>query len=188
MAHSPACPRKLSAVRRDDRDDQVDVLEEEILGYLGRLRKGMLTDQESMEFQALVTATSNLESLADVIETDLASLARKATDLSATAGEETRAILSELYLTIVQSVELTVQGLRDNDERAAESVLMLKDGVREQSNRLLSREAERLATDDPEYLALVRLQMAFVDHMRRIYTLAKRITKDILPTALAESA
>ena len=170
------------------RDDQVDVLEEEILRYLGRLRKGMLTDQESLEFQALVTATSNLESLADVIETDLASLARKAVDLSAASGEETRAILKELYLTIVQSVELTVQGLRDNDQRAAESVLMLKEGIREQSNRLLSRKAERLATDDPEYLALVRLQMAFVDHMRRIYTLAKRITKDVLPAALSEPA
>ena len=170
------------------RDDQVDVLEEEILRYLGRLRKGMLSDQESMEFQVLVTATSNLESLANVIETDLAPLARKAVDLSAATGEETRAMLAELYLTVIQSVELTVQALRDNDQRAAESVVMLKDGVREQSNRLLSRKAERLTTDDPEYLALARLQMAFVDHLRRIYTLAKRITKDILPPALAESA
>lgn len=148
----------------------------------------MLTDQESMEFQVLVTAASNLETLADVIETDLASLARKAADLSTAAGEETRAMLEKLYLTVVQSVELTVQALRDNDQRAAESVLLLKDCVREQSNHLLSRKAERLTADDPEYLVLVRLQMAFVDHMRRIYTLAKRITKDILPPALAKSA
>ena len=104
------------------------------------------------------------------------------------AGEETQAMLAELYLTVLQSVELTVQAWRDNDQHAAESVLMLKDDVREQSNRLISRKAERLTTDDPEYLALVRLQMAFVDHMRRIYTLAKRITKDSLPPTLAELA
>ena len=170
------------------RDDQVDVLEEEVLRYLGQLRKEMLTDQESLEFQGLVTATTNLETLADVIETDLASLGRKAADLSTAAGEETRAMLTELYLTVVQSVELTVQAVRDDDQRAAESVLMLKDAVRVQSNRLLSRKAGRLTTDDPEYLTLVRLQMAFVDHMRHIYTLAKRITKDILPPAISESA
>jgi hypothetical protein len=28
--------------------------------------------------------------------------------------------------------------------------------------------------------------MAFVDHMRRIYSLARRITRDILPVALAK--
>ena len=39
--------------------------------------------------------------------------------------------------------------------------------------------------EDPEYLVLVRLQMAFVDQMRRIYTLLKRIAKDIVPAALA---
>jgi len=170
------------------RDDQVDVLEEEILRYLGQLRKGMLTEQESTEFQGLMTATDNLETLADVIETDLASMARKAADLSAAAGEETEAMLDELYVTIIKSVELTVQALRDNDQRAAESMLMLKDSVREQSDRLLARKAERLSVDDPEYLTLVRLQMSFVDHMRRIYTLAKRIAKDILPPALAKSA
>ncbi len=40
--------------------------------------------------------------------------------------------------------------------------------------------------EDPDYVNLVRLQMAFVDQMRRIYTLAKRIAKVALPPALAE--
>ncbi len=169
------------------RDDQVDVLEEEILRFLGLVRKGMLTDQESAEFQGLMMATDNLENLADVIETDLAALARKACDVDSAAGDESRAMLEELYATVINAVELTVQALRDNDQRAAESVLMLKAQVREQSERLLSRKAERLATDDPDYLTLIRLQMSFVDQMRRIYTLAKRITKDILPPAISRA-
>lgn len=169
------------------RDDQVGVLEEEILRFLGLVRKGILTDQESAEFQGLMTATDNLESLADVIETDLAAIARKACGVDSLAGEESRSMLEELYATVIEAVELTVKALRDNDQRAAESVLMLKDRVREQSERLLSRKAERLATDDPDYLTLIRLQMSFVDQMRRIYTLAKRITKDVLPPAIARS-
>jgi phosphate:Na+ symporter len=176
--------------RLDDivrRDDQVDVLEEEILRFLGLVRKGMLTDQESAEFQGLMMATDNLENLADVIETDLSALARKACGVDSAAGDESRAMLEELYATVIEAVELTVQALRDNDQRAAESVLMLKAQVREQSERLLSRKAERLATDDPDYLTLIRMQMSFVDQMRRIYTLAKRITKDILPPAVVRA-
>jgi hypothetical protein len=50
----------------------------------------------------------------------------------------------------------------------------------------LARKASRLTADDPGYLELVRLEMSFVDQMRRIYTLAKRIAKVALPPVLAQ--
>ena len=168
------------------RDDEVDILEAEILNYLGKLRRGSLTEQEGSEFQGLMMATDNLESLADVIETDIVSLARKAADMKSAPSEETRRMLLEVYTTVVKSVELTVQAIRDNDQRAAESVLMMKDDVREQAERLLARKATRLKVDDPDYLELVRLEMSFVDQLRRIYTLAKRIAKVALPPVLAQ--
>jgi phosphate:Na+ symporter len=113
-------------------------------------------------------------------------VARQLNEMSDTTSEKSAEMLKELYVTIQKSVELTVQALRNNDQLAAESVLMLKETIRAQSDRLISRKAERLTADDPEYLTLVRLQMAFVDHMRRIYSLARRITRDILPVALAK--
>jgi phosphate:Na+ symporter len=82
-------------------------------------------------------------------------------------------------------VELTVQAIRDNDQHAAESVLLLKNIIRDNSESLLARKANRLATDDQDYLKLVQLQMSFVDQMRRIYTLTKRIAKVVLPPVLA---
>ncbi|MCP3869037.1 MAG: Na/Pi cotransporter family protein, partial [Gammaproteobacteria bacterium] len=167
------------------RDDEVDILEAETLNYLGKLRQGMLTEEESREFQTLLTAADNLESLADVIETDLVAIGRKAVDLGVSSGDETRDLLVEFYATIIQSVELTVRAVRDNDQRAAESVMMLKDSVREQSERMLARKAERLTSDDRDYIELVRLEMSFVNQMRRIYTLSKRISKEVLPPVLA---
>ena len=168
------------------RDDEVDILEEEILNYLAKIRRGQITEQESLELQGLMMATDNLESLADVIETDLVSLARKAADVKSSSGEETRDILLTLYRTVVESVELAVHAVRDNDQKAARAVLMLKDKIRDQSEQLLARKATRLTAGDPDYLGLVRLEMAFVEQMRRIYTLAKRIAKVALPPALAQ--
>jgi phosphate:Na+ symporter len=120
-----------------------------------------------------------------VIETDLVGLARKAVALGSTSGDETRAMLRQLYATVVEAVEQTVQAVSANDQNAAESVMLLKDDVRTQSEALLARKAERLTVDDDDYVELVRLQMSFVDQMRRIYTLAKRVCRDILPPALA---
>jgi len=168
------------------RNDEVDILVAEILNYLGKVRKGMLTEEESHEFQALMTATDNMESLADVIKTNVVSLARRAVAINTASGEETREMLIELYTSVIQSVELTVQAVRDTDQLAAESVLVMKETLREQADRLLSRKAERLTADDPDYLELVRLQMSFVDQLRRIYTLAKRIAKVSLPQVLAQ--
>ncbi|MBA1444182.1 MAG: Na/Pi cotransporter family protein [Chromatiales bacterium] len=175
--------------RLDDivrRNDQVDILDQEILKYLGKVRRGMLTEQESLEFQGLMIASDNLESLADVVGVDVVSLARKAIDLDSESGEETRKMLAEFYTTIVESVDLTVQAIRDDDQRAAESVLMMKEKIRDQSELLLARKASRLTADDPDYLALVRLEMSFVDQLRRIYTLAKRTAKIALPQVLAQ--
>jgi phosphate:Na+ symporter len=168
------------------RDDEVDILDVEILHYLGKIRQGTLTEEESQEFQGLMTATDNMESLADVIETDLVTLGHKWVDLKSSPSEETRKMLIDFHATIVKTVELAVQAIRDNDQRAAESVLMMKGGIREHSERLLAWKAERLSVDDPEYIELVRIEMSFVDQMRRIYTLAKRIAKVVLPEVLAQ--
>ena len=117
---------------------------------------------------------------------NLVSLGYRAADTDSSPGEETRDLLLQVYTTISSAVELAVKAIRDNDQRAAESVLMLKGSVRELSERLLTRKAQRLTADDQDYLELVRIEMAFVDQMRRIYTLAKRIAKIVLPPVIAQ--
>jgi len=168
------------------RDDQIDILEAEILKYLGRIRQGMLSEEESQEVERLMIAADNLENLADVIETDMVALMRQAEGLPRTREGETRDLLTGLYTTVIEATELTVRAIRDNDQRAAGAVLQLKEEIRENAERLLSRKAERLSADDDEYLQIARLQMAFVDQMRRIYTLTKRISKVFLPPVLAQ--
>jgi phosphate:Na+ symporter len=177
-------PERLDAIAR--RNDEVDILETAILRYMGKVRSGMLTEQESLEFQGLMSAADNLQSMAEVIGTDIVALSRKAIDLNTSSGEKTRRMLLEVYEMVAKSVELTVQAVRDNDQRIAESVMIMKDGIRDQSERLLARKADRLTVSDPDYLNLVRLEMSFVDQMRRIYTLAKRISKGIVPEAIAQ--
>jgi phosphate:Na+ symporter len=168
------------------RDDQIDILEAEILKYLGRIRQGMLSEEDSREVERLMIAADNLENLADVIETDMVALMRQAEGLPRTREGETRDLLTGLYTTVIEATELTVRAIRDNDQRAAGAVLQLKEEIRENADRLLSRKAERLTADNDDYLQIARIQMSFVDQMRRIYTLTKRISKVFLPPVLAQ--
>lgn len=168
------------------RDDEIDILEAAVLEYLAKIRTRTLTEQQSLEFQSLMTMSNDLESLAAMIETDLVALAQQGIALGTASSDQTRAMLAEFYDTVVESVRYTVQAVRDNDQLAAEEVMTLKTSIREQSERLLTRKADRLTTEDPDYLQLVRLEMSFVNEMRRIYTLAKRIAKVTLPSAIAQ--
>lgn len=178
---------KLDDVAR--RDDQVDILEREILDYLGHVRQTALTEEQSLELQALMGAMVNLESLADVMETDMVNAAGSflGQDLER-PSEETRDMVAGLYATVRRAVELAVQAVGANDQRAAQEVLLLKNDVRDFADALFERHAARLRPDDPRYLERVRLLMGFIEQLRHVYTLAKRIAKTHLPVEVAREA
>ena len=167
------------------RDDQVDILEAAVLDYLGVIREGSLTGQESRTHQNLMTSVVNLEELADVIETDLVQLARRHIEEDLYTGDTTREIIGALYTQVGQAVTLTVQAVRDNDQRAAEEVVNMKGRIAHLADDFLLRKSERLGTEKTNYLAAARWEMSVVDKLRRIYTMAKRISKVVLPAPLA---
>lgn len=48
-------------------DDQIDLLREFIIHYLGEIREQDLTEEQESEFVCLLSVTEDLESLVDVI-------------------------------------------------------------------------------------------------------------------------
>jgi len=174
---------QLDAIAR--KDDEVDILETEILKYLGRLRQGLLTEKESHVHQGLMTAMVNLESLADVIETDLVALAKRFIQHEYKSSEKTGVMISGLYEAVCRAVALAVQAVGKNDQRAAESVLLMKSEIADLAMRLFERQARRLPAEDPDYLNKIRLQMSLVEQLRRIYTLSKSIARTSLPPEVA---
>ena len=168
------------------RYDEINILEAEILKYLALLRKTTLSDEDSLEFQSIMMAVDNFESMAGIIESNLVTLAERVSALDVRSSEKTRALMIDVYNSVLASVEHTVQAVKEKDELAAESVLMLKEPIRQQSERITARKAERLAKDDTAYVTLIRIEMSFVENMRHIYSLSRRIAKAILPSVLAQ--
>jgi phosphate:Na+ symporter len=183
-----------SAVRHKDqgkldeiakRDDQVDALETAILKYLSSIRQHLLTEQESIDHQALMTMTITLERIADVIEIDLTDLAKQYFKIEHESSEPTIRLLRGIYETVVKAVSHTVLAIRDNDQTAAEEVMKMNNEIKRRSDEMLARRSERLGRKESKYLAAARLDMSLIDKMLRIYSLAKRIAREILPKELA---
>ncbi len=169
-------------------DDRVDLLETEIIQYLGQVRKRTLGGTESEDFVALMHATDNLESIGDVIETDMVALGKKRLEEGVEASDTMRQLLEELYDVVVKAVELSVQAVRDDDQRAAQEVITLKGEVDRGVDAALAHQAKKLGEEDAKRLAIFRIEMELVEKLKHIHTLAKRIARAVLPQEIAARA
>jgi len=166
-------------------DDKVDVLSERILEYLGEIQQESLTDESSHYFQVLMTATINIESLADVIEADLTAICKKFIDYQLEENDETRELLIEFSKTVAGAFDRLVVAIKTDDQNAAAEVIALKEHVRHAVDDILKNQASRLSVQTSKDLLLVRLELELVDQLRRIYTLTKRISREFIPDELA---
>ena len=183
-AHQTKNKQQLDEVAR--RDDEVDILEAAVMTYLGKIRQHMLTEDEGATQQALVAAMMNIESVADVIETDMVGVIKAYLEGDfEVSTQETQDMVQGLFEAVRRSIELVVKAVGENDQRAAQEVLLLKDDIRDFADRLFERHAMRLHSDDPKYLQRVRLMMTFIEQLRHMYTLTKRIAKTQLPLEVA---
>ena len=169
-------------------DDKVDILHDAVLEYLRELRQEPLTDKQSDRFQALMSATVNLENLANIISDELVGVGKGFIDTAVEPSEATRLLFVNLADKIAHAIDQVIQAVREEDETAAEEVIILKDEVRRIADEFLLRQSERIGIQDSGHLSLVRLEMELLDKLRGIYTLAKRIAKDFVPDEVASKA
>jgi phosphate:Na+ symporter len=177
-------PNLLDEVRK--LDDKVDILHEKILEYLSEIRQETLTDQQSDTFRVLMSATINLENLADVIKTEMVDILSTLIDKKIVASDATRVLLNNLYNKVEQALHDLVKAIREGDEIAAQEVLIVKVDIQRIVDEFLSRQSERIGVRSESHLDLVRLEMELLDKFRQIYTLAKRVAKDFVPQEVAE--
>jgi phosphate:Na+ symporter len=169
-------------------DDRVDLLEDEILKYLGQIRKGSLSENDSADFVTLMHATDNLESIGDIIETNVVALGKSRLEQGVEASETMRGLLEEMYTSVVKAVALAVQAVRDNDQSAAQEVVSLKGEIDRGLQSALVHQAEMLEQNNAKRLATFRVEMELVEALKGIHTLAKRIARGVLPQELAARA
>ena len=163
-------------------DDQIDLLHDFIVRFLGKIRTQPLTEEQDEDFIRLLGVTDDLESLADVIETDLVSLARDALQAEKIKESQTiRSLMDELHATLVEALQTAVAAVEDNDPRKAQDVLGIKGKFEDTIELALRHQATRLEPDDEARLLGFRLEMEILDKLERIHRLARRMAKSVLP-------
>ena len=182
-------PRRETFETVANMDDQADMLYEEIVGYLGEIRKQQLTEHQSQEFLQLMNAAENLERIGDVIETSLVDAGYTTIDEELQASETIQHVLDDLFRKVYQAVELSINAVANNDELAAHNVISMKNEINHLIQEALNYQAQRMNLSDQKLLYKFRIEDEIIDSLKRIYALTRRIAKSMVsPVALEELA
>ena len=90
-------------------DDRVDILEGDILRYLATLRAETLSEQESEEINNAMIISDNIESVGDIIETDLVEVGEKILDENIQYSDAMRYIYRELVDKLSSAITLSIK-------------------------------------------------------------------------------
>jgi phosphate:Na+ symporter len=163
------------------RDDEVDSLYGQIVAYLGQVGQRRLSDARSSELFGIMEATNDLETIGDVIETNLVALGISRIENNVEVSPATQAVLAELHQLVCEALESATYALTHRDHDSARRVIKMKSRVNAYETRARAHQAARLAADEPDRVPAYRLEIDVITNLKRVYYYAKRIARMAVP-------
>lgn len=174
---------KQTIAKIESRDDEVDLLYEQIVDYLGKISKSTLTDSQTEELLALMEAVGDLENIGDTIETNLVSLGMEHVTSDFTISESTRQVLTNFHSEVNKAVDSAIQAVSQNNLAVAQLVIGMKDNIAHLAKSAAEHQAERLVVDEPNRIAAYTTEIDIIENQKRIYYFSKRMAKTVVQNA-----
>lgn len=159
-------------------DDDVDILHEAIIHYLGRLSQASEPTLQLKEQAADYLAAANyIESIADMIETNVVEVGVDRLNQGVQVSHATQERLNRLYERVYWAIEQALQALIDSDARLAEQVIAAKPEINRLAQEAENQVVRRLTATEPRRVATFRLESELIEYLKRMYYFAKRVAK-----------
>ncbi|MDJ0892541.1 MAG: Na/Pi cotransporter family protein [Gammaproteobacteria bacterium] len=159
-------------------DDRVDAIHEAITRYLSRVGSQNLSGPDADRVLAAVTASTELESMGDIVENNLAHLAEVRARDGIDLGQEARDALSGYLDNVLSAVRSAVIAFADDDRNAARRVMAMKDSIRRMDAECHASQVQAMQSQTGvENIAVYALQADIRENLKRIYYHAKRVAK-----------
>ncbi|MBZ0269417.1 Na/Pi cotransporter family protein, partial [bacterium] len=164
-----------------ERDDRVDLLDEEITKYLTRLSTEYLSDAQSQRVLDLLFVTKDLELMADIISKGLVpGLLRKKRQAGLRFSDVGFHELLEFHDRVRGMVDLAIAAVATWDAKIAEDVLERKRRLSMLERRMHVAHLERLRAGNEESRRTTTVHVDAVNDLKRIVSHAARIAYAVL--------
>ena len=161
-------------------EDDIDTLHESIITYLAQLSQKNLDAPQLIQLYNYIAITNYLENIGDIIENNVLVDAMKRVRLGVFISPSTLDILSTVHKKVHWAFDRSLDALRDEDQTAAVEAAASKVDVNAVADKATSHLAQRLVAYEPNRLAAFKIETDFIENMKRINTLTRRIARVLL--------
>ncbi len=170
--------KELTAIR--DMDEDVDLLYDQIIEYMGQISKRSLSDEQTEEFLLLMNAVSDLENIGDVIETNLVGLGFDRIDAGFSVSGATQEVLTDFQRVVNKAFSGAVHAVSQHNEEAAQAVLAMKSEITALVASAAEHQAERLVAEEPNRIAAYTIEIDIIEKQKRIYAFSMDMAKSVV--------
>ncbi len=160
-------------------DDVVDALYGNVVTFLGKVSQQQLGDPGTREMVALMGIANDLESIGDIIETNLVALGRRRLEHEVQISDATAKVISDFKDHVVKALEDAVQAASEQDAQAAIQVKKMKRDINQMAAEAARHEAARLVANAPNRFQAYAVESDIIENLKRIYYFAKRIARHV---------
>jgi phosphate:Na+ symporter len=164
----------------EDLDDEVDILYEQIVEYMGRIGKGSLTSSQTRVFLGLMEAVGDVENIGDTIETNMVSLGRNRLNSDILISPQTQEVLKGFHQIVQRAYLSAVQAVSQNNADVAQRVILMTDEVGRLTDVAASKQAMRLASDEPNRVQAYTIEVDVIEKLKRIFYLSRRMAQTVI--------
>ncbi|MGF1616815.1 MAG: Na/Pi cotransporter family protein [Acidimicrobiia bacterium] len=162
-------------------DSDVDVLYDHIIRYLAELAEKALPEEDGRRVLALLEAVNGLESIADLVETNLVALGSRRLDVGVQPADSTRHLLESAFATVTGHLEDALQAVVEGDPDTAQRVLASESEISGRLADMRIRQASRISPYRQDRRIMYAIESDIIDVLKQISYLTHRIVRSIQP-------
>ncbi len=166
-----------------DREIIVDSLYQAVKTYLARLSVNALDKAESKRYMQILTFSTNLEHIGDIIDRNLMELAAKKIRNQDNFSRQGFAEISDLHHRVMENLRLAQNVFMSGDVKMARDLFSQKAALREQENQATENHFRRLSEGVAETVATSSLHLDILRDLRRVNSYISLIAYPILEDA-----
>ena len=164
-------------------DDSVDGLYVEIKLYIAQVLQSELTQEESQRALDLLSFTTNMEHIGDIVDGGLMTLAKKKVTEQIQFSEEGLAEISKLHEMVTNNFELAINTYVSEDSELAHQLYETKADVRKLESRSVETHLQRIGVGVPASLVTSALHVDVLRDLKRINSHISTVAYPILIAA-----
>lgn len=163
-----------------DEDDTVDKIYNGIKNYMAKLSQEFMDPKEAQRYVQILTFSTNMEHIGDVIDKNLMALAQKKIKSQNSFSEAGFKEIEHIHKLVVESVQLAQSLFISGDKETARRLIEGKEIIRQAETDGMTTHIHRLRGAVPETIATSSLHLDIIRDYRRINAYISTVAFPIL--------